>query len=147
MPKVTLNKTMQIGIVVRDLKQSIKHYEDSFGVGPWDTFEFIDAKLNEYGKPVERSWRGASAMVGGVQWELIEPLDDESVFARFLSEKGEGVHHIAVATPSYEATLAAHSSSQHPPVLEGTFYGIRCAYLNTATELGVLVEISDLTDS
>jgi len=26
-----------------------------------------------------------------VQWELIEPLDDKSDYARFLAEKGEGV--------------------------------------------------------
>jgi hypothetical protein len=35
-------------------------------------------------KPVERSWRLATTMVGEVQWELIEPLDNESVYARFL---------------------------------------------------------------
>jgi hypothetical protein len=28
-------------------------------------------------------------MVGQVMWELIEPLDDESVYARFLAEKGD----------------------------------------------------------
>jgi hypothetical protein len=25
-------------------------------------------------------------------WELIEPLDEEGIFARFLAEKGEGIH-------------------------------------------------------
>ncbi len=28
--------------------------------------------------------------------ELIEPLDDESIYARCLAEKGEGVHDIAL---------------------------------------------------
>ena len=32
-------------------------------------------------------------------WELIEPLDDDGIYARFPAEKGEGVHHVAVATP------------------------------------------------
>jgi 4-hydroxyphenylpyruvate dioxygenase-like putative hemolysin len=45
-------------------------------------------------------------MVGQVQWELIEPLDDESDYARFLAEKGEGVHHIAVAPTNYDQALA-----------------------------------------
>lgn len=85
-------------------------------------------------------------MVGEVMWELIEPLDEKSVFARFLSEKGSGVHHIAVATPSYDQTLATHSSYENPPVLQGTFGGIRLAYLDTAEDLGVLLEISDLTE-
>jgi methylmalonyl-CoA/ethylmalonyl-CoA epimerase len=62
--------------------------------------------FREYGQPVERSWRLAVATVGQVQWELIEPLDEESVYARFLAEKGEGVHHVAVATPDFDETVA-----------------------------------------
>jgi hypothetical protein len=27
-------------------------------------------------------------MVGRVMWELIEPLDEEGIYARFLAEKG-----------------------------------------------------------
>ena len=44
--------------------------------------------------------------LGAHMVELIEPLDEESVFAHFLAEKGEGVHHIAVATPRFDDTVA-----------------------------------------
>ena len=44
--------------------------------------------LHEYGQPVKRSWRVAVAKVGQMQWELIDPLDDQSIYARFLAEKG-----------------------------------------------------------
>ena len=61
-----------------------------------------------HGQPVERSTRSATpitrfgtTMVGQVMWEVIEPLDEESIFARFLAEKGEGVHHIAVGTSRF----------------------------------------------
>ena len=59
-------------------------------------------------------------MVGRVMWELIQPLDDESIYARFLAEKGEGMHHIAVATPNFDETLVTQ-------VKRGTeiFSGIR----------------------
>ena len=103
-------ETMQIGIVVRDLDATLRRYVDDYGIGPWQVHEFDpeNAKdLHEYGQPVGRSWRGAvtrfaTTMVGRVMWELIEPLDKESVWARFLAEKGEGVHHIAVATPNFD---------------------------------------------
>jgi hypothetical protein len=51
---------------------------------PWEVYEFNagNADFREYGQPVERSWRLAVATVGQVQWELIEPLDEESVYAR-----------------------------------------------------------------
>jgi methylmalonyl-CoA/ethylmalonyl-CoA epimerase len=84
---------------VRDLERAMRTCVDKYGIGPWDIYEFSpgNAKdLREYGKQAERSWRLAATMVGQVQWELIQPLDDESVYARFLAEKGEGVHHSAI---------------------------------------------------
>jgi methylmalonyl-CoA/ethylmalonyl-CoA epimerase len=71
-----------------------------------------------------------------VQWELIQPLDDESVYAHFLAEKGEGVHHIAVATPSFDETVAAQAERGNDLVLSGEFSGIRVAYLATDRDLG-----------
>ena len=38
-------------------------------------------------------------------WELIEPLDEEGIYARYLAEKGEGVHHVALATPNFMRLL------------------------------------------
>ncbi len=97
--------------------------------------------LHEHGRPVERSWRLATTMVGRVQWELIEPLDDKSDYARFLAEKGEGVHHIAVAPTNFDQALADQANRGHEAVLSGTFSGIRVAYLPTEQDLGVIVEI------
>ena len=84
-------------------------------------------------------------MVGGVQWELIEPLDDKSVFARFLAEKGAGVHHIAVASTNYEELMAAEAERGNDLVLEceldGKFRGIKVAYLGTQAQLGATLEV------
>src|SRR4028119_165813 len=101
--------TMQLGIIVRDLEATVRRYEDDYGIGPWEFHQIELGEANdcrEYGEPVERSNRIAVAMVGGVMWELIEPLDEDGVWARFLAEKGEGVHHVAVATPNFDETVA-----------------------------------------
>jgi methylmalonyl-CoA/ethylmalonyl-CoA epimerase len=74
-------------------------------------------------------------MVGQVMWELIEPPDDESVYARFLAEKGEGVHHICVTTPSFGDALAAQAKRGNGVVLSGEFNGIKVAYLATDRDL------------
>ena len=108
-------ETVQIGIVVRDLDATLRRYVDDYGIGPWEIHEFDSRSakdLREHGQPVERAWRLAVTMVGGVMWELIEPLDDESVYARFLVEKGEGVHHIAVATPSFDDAVAEQAKRE-----------------------------------
>jgi methylmalonyl-CoA/ethylmalonyl-CoA epimerase len=136
--------TMQIGIVVRDLQATMQRYVDDFGIGPWEIYEFNAGNaedLHEYGLPVDRAWRLATTMVGEVQWELIEPLDSESVYARFLAEKGEGVHHVAVASPRFDELVAAQAEKGNELVLSGTFGGYRVAYLATDRDLGVVAEI------
>lgn len=142
-------ETMQIGIVVRDLDATLRNYVDDFGIGPWQVHEFDPENaedMREQGQPVERSGRGAvtrfaTTMIGGVMWELIEPLDEDSIWARFLAEKGEGVHHIAVATPSFEGAVAEQAERGRDLVLSGTFGGIDLAYLPTGRDLGVITEI------
>ena len=139
-------ETLQIGIVVRDLDATLRRYVDDYGIGPWEIHEFTprDANdLREYGQPVERSWRLAVTMVGSVMWELIEPLDSESIYARFLAEKGEGVHHIAVATPSFDDAVAAQAARGATLALSGEFSGIKVAYLPTDRDLGTLIEIAN----
>jgi len=137
-------QTMQIGIVVRDLDATMQKYVDEYGIGPWKIYEFNpgNAKdLREYGQPVKRSWRLTVAMVGQLQWELIEPVDDESIYARFLAEKGGGVQHIAVAAQSFDEMLAMEAKRGIDVVLSGEFEGVRVAYLGTDRDLGVILEI------
>lgn len=145
MREPAFTETLQIGIVVRDLEAAMRMYVDDHGIGPWEVVEFHAGEteaLHEHGQPVSRSWRLATAMVGKVQWELIEPLDDESDYARFLAEKGSGVHHIAVAPTNFDQALAEVAEKGQEPVLSGTFGpGIRVAYLPTEQDLGVIVEI------
>ena len=137
-------KAVQIGIVVRDLDATMRKYVDDYGIGPWQIFEFNPGNaqdLREHGRPAQRSWRLAVAMVGQMQWELIEPLDDESIYARFLAEKGGGVHHIAVAAQSFDEMRAMAAKRGIDEVLSGEFEGVRVAYLGTDRDLGVTLEI------
>ena len=137
-------KAVQIGIVVRDLDATMRKYVDDYGIGPWQIFEFNPGNaqdLREHGRPAQRSWRLAVAMVGQMQWELIEPLDNESIYARFLAEKGGGVHHIAVAAQCFDKMLAMEAKRGSELVLSGEFEGVKVAYLDTERDLGVTLEI------
>ena len=144
MREPVFTETMQIGIVVRDLDATIRRYEDDYGIGPWVRHEFKPGELHdvrESGRPVTHSTRIATAMVGRVQWELIEPLDEQSLFARFLAEKGEGVHLIAVRTPDFDEALAAQAERGNELALSCKFREIKLAYLATDRDLGVLIEV------
>jgi methylmalonyl-CoA/ethylmalonyl-CoA epimerase len=134
MNKPVFTETMQIGILVRDRDAAVRRYVDNYGIGPWEFYQFKpgDAKVwLEHGQPAKPSTRTATAMVGGVRWELIQPLDDKSVFAQFLAATGGGVHHFAVAAMNFDETLAAEAKRGNELVLSGECSGIKCAYLVT----------------
>ncbi|HEY7178792.1 MAG TPA: VOC family protein [Gaiella sp.] len=137
-------ETIQIAIVVRDLDAAMGTYVHEYGIGPWEIYGFDPgnvADMREDGKPVERSWRLALARVGRVQWELIEPLDDESVYARVLAEQGGGLHHVGVAVQDFDETLEAQAERGNGVLLGGEYKGIRFAYLDTVRDLGLVTEI------
>jgi methylmalonyl-CoA/ethylmalonyl-CoA epimerase len=139
-------ETMQIGIVVRDLDATLRRYVDDYGIGPWQVFEVTPENapdLRHDGQPLKGSTRSAATMVGKVMWELIQPLDEQGVFARFLAEKGEGVHHIALATPNFEDVVAEQLQRGKTLPVSGTFSGVNVAYLPTDRDLGVIIEIFD----
>ena len=138
--------TLQVSVVVPDLDAAMRTYVEEYGIGPWHIYEFDPANvegMHEDGQPVERSWRLALANLGEVQWELVEPQDDDSVYARFLAEHGPGVHHVGVAVADYERTLADLGDRGHQVLLGGTYNGVTFSYLSTDRDLGVVTEIFD----
>ena len=83
-----------IGIAVKDLQTAIPYYESVLGLKCYNIEEVSDQKV-----------RTAFFMVGQTKIELLEPTSEESTIAKFLETKGEGVHHIAFAVDSVQASL------------------------------------------
>ena len=136
--------TGQIGIVVRDLDATLRCFSEGFGIGPWQVFEVTPENapdLRHDGEPLKASTRSAIAMVGGVMWEVSQPLDGHGIVARFLAERGEGVHHIAVTTPDFRGAVAEQLRRGETLPLSGSFAGVEVAYLPTDRTLGVLLEV------
>jgi methylmalonyl-CoA/ethylmalonyl-CoA epimerase len=76
---------MQIGIVVRDLDAAVRRYVEDYGIGPWEVYQFKPGDIKswrEHGQSGEPSTRIATAMVGRVQWELIQLLSDKGIFVQ-----------------------------------------------------------------
>lgn len=136
--------TVQVALVVRDLRASMATYVERWGIGPWEIYEFNPGTVEDMradGEPVAWSWRLALTLVGGVVWELIEPLDDDSIYARFLAAHGEGVHHVGTAATSFDDALAELAAEGRSPLLSGRYRGIDFAYLPTDADLGVATEV------
>jgi methylmalonyl-CoA epimerase len=44
--------------------------------------------------------------IGNTRLELLEPLSDDSVIAKFIAKRGEGMHHISLRVPDLGAAVA-----------------------------------------
>ena len=142
----TFTMTMQLGIVVPDLEVAVRAYEEQYGIGPWEVMAIGPENAEHVlvdGKPTEWRSRIAMTMVGDVMWELIEPQDENDMFGRFLAQRGGigGVHHVAVRTPDFRQTLADQAARGRRSTLSGTFTGIEVHYLDSAPDIGVILEV------
>ena len=84
-----------IGLAVNDIAEAITLYRTQFGIHDWDIIELP-----------ERHMRVAVTYVGASMVELIAPTSDDAAFAKYLREKGPGMHHIAYQVSDIEAALA-----------------------------------------
>ncbi len=84
-----------IGFVVADLDAAIAHYRQAFGIEEWERISLP-----------ERHMVIGAARLGETLIELIAPTSDEAAFAKFLREKGPGMHHIAYRVDDIVASLA-----------------------------------------
>jgi methylmalonyl-CoA/ethylmalonyl-CoA epimerase len=95
MPKIA-----HIGIVVKNLEESLPCYTDALGL-----------KLARIQVVPSQNVRIAFIPLDEGELELLEPLDDKSGVAKFLASHGEGIHHICLAVDDIHAGLAPASNS------------------------------------
>lgn len=145
--KPLFTQTPQVAMVVPDLDAAMKAYVECYGIGPWRVFDFNPgnmADMTVHGEPAEYAMRIGVATVGSVSWELIQPLDDRSIYAEFLRIRGPGLHHVQVVTGNYADALSAFLANGHQVLQGGVYKGVRFAYLGTETDLGAIIEIIDM---
>ncbi len=146
MPEPLFTETLQVALVVRDLETAMRTYWEGYGIGPWEIYEFNPSNVADMVKddaPAQYAMRVALTKVGSVFWELIQPLDDRSMYAEFLAERGEGLHHVGVGVRSYDEALATLRGKGHSVLQGGLYDGVKFAYLSTDRDLKAITEIFD----
>lgn len=83
-----------IGIAVKDVEEAVKIYTDALGLAVED-IEVV----------AHRHIKVAIVPVGENRIELIQPMSPDIKLAKFLEEKGEGLHHLALQVDDIEKVL------------------------------------------
>jgi methylmalonyl-CoA/ethylmalonyl-CoA epimerase len=128
-----LTQLDHIGIVVADLEAAVAFYARAFGVTEWERIALP-----------EQHMRVAVASVGASLIELIAPTSDEASFAKFLRERGPGMHHVAYRVADIDGALASLRAEGVQLIDERPRRGIhntRVAFIHPKAAMGVLVEL------
>jgi len=122
-----------IGFVVRDVDEAVALYTHMFGVSAWERIAMP-----------ERHMRVAVAHIGDPFLELIAPTSDQASFAKFLQERGSGMHHIAYRVDDIVGVLADVKARGIQLIDETPRPGLHntlAAFLHPKSTLGVLIEL------
>ena len=92
----------QIGIVVKNIDQTLKFYENMFGFGPFEVRDVDYPNATYYGMTAGYRGKRAFFHLGPIQIELIELKDGNTIHEDFLREKGEGLHHLGFEVKDLE---------------------------------------------
>ena len=126
-------KIDHLGIAVRSISDSSKFYVDALGLDIAGTETIEDQGV-----------RVALLPVGESRVELLEPISDDTTVGRFISKRGEGLHHICYEVEDVQSKID-QLKARGVRVLEGYprrgAEGKLVAFLHPASANGVLVEL------
>ncbi len=119
-----------LGVAVKDVEESTKFYRDVLGL---ETGELIE----------HHGMRMVFIKIGESNFELIEDGNPDSVIAKYIENKGEGIHHVSLIVDDIEAELKAVKEKGVTLIDEKARIGAEgfpVAFLHPKSTNGVLVE-------
>jgi methylmalonyl-CoA/ethylmalonyl-CoA epimerase len=122
-----------VGIAVKSLDEAVEVFRKLTGAEPASVEEVADQKV-----------RVAIFQLGESGIELLEATAPDSPIARFLEKGGRGVHHLTLAVPDLDRTLATLERNgfklidRQPRVGAG---GEKIAFVHPSSTAGVLIEL------
>ncbi len=128
-----INQIDHIGIAVRDLDAQVVFYRDILGL-LFEGFEDLP----------ERGLRVAVFKAGSVAIELLQSVKSGSTIDRFISKRGEGIHHIAFNVDDTAASLDKLKQKGVRLINEtpsSGAHGKRVAFLHPKSTFSVLMEL------
>ena len=124
-----------LGIAVNSLEEAIPYWENVLGLKCYAIEEVADQKV-----------KTAFFMLGQTKIELLEPTSPESTIAKYIENKGVGIHHMALACENIEEQLAdaeAHGIRLIDKTPRKGAEGLPIAFLHPKATQGILTELCE----
>lgn len=130
---MAIKKIDHIAIVVPDIEAAQAFYEGALGM-----------RVSHVEQVDEQEVIVAFLPAGESEIELVEPLNDTSGVAKYMSKRGPGIHHICVEVDDLDGTLVNLKAKQVRLINETPTIGSggkRIAFIHPESTFGVLVEL------
>ncbi len=135
MAKVT--KINHVAIVVPEIDGALNFWRDALGL-ELDHVEDVPSQKSQV----------AFIPLGGSEIELVRPTTTDSGVAKFLAERGAGMHHLCLEVDDIDGMLADLKAKGIRLINETAtqLEGRKVAFVHPKSANGVLVELYQLTD-
>lgn len=123
-----------IAIAVKNVEEALKNYQKILNVDHLEIEEVPNEKV-----------KVAMLMLQDTRIELMEPTAPDSPISKFLQERGEGIHHIAITADDIEKDVE-RASAKGMKMLGGLrtgSYGRRITFIHPKSLNGVLTEFCE----
>jgi len=127
-----IKKIHHVAIVVNDINQSVAFWRDALGI-----------KLSHIEEVASQQSKVAFFPFDHGEIELVQPTTEDSGVAKFLAQKGSGMHHLCFEVDDIEGMIEQLRSknirliNEVPLILEGR----KAAFIHPKSADGVLIEL------
>jgi methylmalonyl-CoA epimerase len=128
-----IRKIDHIAIIVKDAEEALKIYSEMFD------FEVVE----ETGEP-GGEFKAILVRAGGIKLEFLQPLTNQGSFAKFLRERGGGLHHASFETNNIKQDLERLKEQGRRLINEEPMSlpnGDKVAFVHPSATENVLIEL------
>jgi methylmalonyl-CoA/ethylmalonyl-CoA epimerase len=129
---VKVSKINHVAIAVPDVEKAQSFWKDGLGLD-LDHIEIVETQKS----------RVAFLTVGDSEVELVEPMTPDSGLAKFINERGPGMHHLCMEVDDLESMIKQLKGkgirliNEIPEVLPGR----KIVFIHPKSSGGVLIEL------
>ncbi len=127
-----IKKISHVGIVVNNINEMLDLLSNMFGFKEIETF--IDS---------EQTFKSSLIAINDAAFELMEPIGTQGTIAKFLKERGGGLHHLSIEVDNIdqELKLLQKMGTRLINVESQTVGKFRVAFIHPSSLKGVLIEL------
>ena len=129
-----IKKVHHVAVVVRNLDEALQLYDNLFGAKP--------SKIETV--PEQGVKAALLPMLEGGEIELLEPIDPQGGVAKFLENKGEGIHHICLEVDDIDKELSNIADKGYQLIDNKSRSGLagKIGFIHPKSIKGVLIELA-----